>query len=63
MYFIQKSKQHSLPKPQISLSMNTEIYLVMFIPMSHSAKELIGDDCPLMQIKSLIIAGFQSGRV
>lgn len=43
--------------------MNTGIYLVMFIPMSHSVKELIGDDCPLTQFKSLIIAGFQSGRV
>lgn len=43
--------------------MNTEIYLVMFTSMSHSVKELIGDNCPLTQIKSLIIAGFQSGRV
>lgn len=43
--------------------MKPGIYLVMFIPMIHSVKELIRNDCPLVQIKSLIIAGFQSGRV
>lgn len=37
--------------------MKKGIYLVTLTPMSHNIKELIGDDCPLMQIKSLTIAG------
>lgn len=40
--------------------MKKGIHLVMFTPISHNVKELIRDDCPLMPVKSLIIAGFQS---